>query len=147
MLDFWNDNQSLLIYLAIPITSALVGWLTNVVAIKMTFYPLNFIGIKPIGWQGIIPSKAAKMSSISVDLWTSKLINVKELFAKINPDKVAKEMRPEFDRIAKEIMDEIMEEQAPEVWSRVPESVKKITYTRISKDMPEIVTEMMTDIK
>ena len=86
MLDFWNDNQSLLIYLAIPITSALVGWLTNVVAIKMTFYPLNFIGIKPIGWQGIIPSKAAKMSSISVDLWTSKLINVKELFAKINPD-------------------------------------------------------------
>ena len=120
MLDFWNDNQSLLIYLAIPITSALVGWLTNVVAIKMTFYPLNFIGIKPIGWQGIIPSKAAKMSSISVDLWTSKLINVKELFAKINPDKVAKEMRPEFDRIAKEIMDEIMEEQAPEVWSRVP---------------------------
>ena len=67
--------------------------------------------------------------------------------AKIDPDKVAKEMRPEFDRIAKEIMDEIMEEQAPEVWARVPESVKKITYTRISKDMPEIVTEMMTDIK
>ena len=100
-----------------------MGWLTNVVAIKMTFYPPNFIGIKPIGWQGIIPSKAAKMSSISVDLWTSKLIN-ERTFAKINPDKVAKEMRPEFDRIKKEIMDEIMEEQAPEVWSRVRESVK-----------------------
>ena len=147
MLAFWQEYQSLLIYLAIPITSALVGWLTNVVAIKMTFYPINFIGIKPIGWQGIIPSKAAKMSSISVDLWTSKLINVKELFAKINPKKVAKEMLPEFDRISKEIMDEIMHEQAPEIWSRVPESVKKLAYSRISKDLPEIVTEMMTDIK
>ena len=147
MLAFWQEYQSLLIYLAIPITSALVGWLTNVVAIKMTFYPIHFIGIKPIGWQGIIPSKAAKMSSISVDLWTSKLINVKELFAKINPKKVAKEMDPEFDRISKEIMDEIMHEQAPEIWSRVPESVKKLAYSRISKDLPEIVTEMMTDIK
>ena len=147
MLAFWQEYQSLLIYLAIPISSALVGWLTNVVAIKMTFYPINFIGIKPIGWQGIIPSKAAKMSSISVDLWTSKLINVKELFAKINPKKVAKEMHPEFDRISKEIMDEIMHEQAPEIWSRVPESVKKLAYSRISKDLPEIVTEMMTDIK
>ena len=147
MLAFWQEYQSLLIYLAIPITSALVGWLTNVVAIKMTFYPIHFIGIKPIGWQGIIPSKAAKMSSISVDLWTSKLINVKELFAKINPKKVAKEMHPEFDRISKEIMDEIMHEQAPEIWSRVPESVKKLAYSRISKDLPEIVTEMMTDIK
>ena len=147
MLAFWQEYQSLLIYLAIPISSALVGWLTNVVAIKMTFYPIHFIGIKPIGWQGIIPSKAAKMSSISVDLWTSKLINVKELFAKINPKKVAKEMHPEFDRISKEIMDEIMHEQAPEIWSRVPESVKKLAYSRISKDLPEIVTEMMTDIK
>ena len=147
MLAFWQEYQSLLVYLAIPITSALVGWLTNVVAIKMTFYPIHFIGIKPIGWQGIIPSKAAKMSSISVDLWTSKLINVKELFAKINPKKVAKEMHPEFDRISKEIMDEIMHEQAPEIWSRVPESVKKLAYSRISKDLPEIVTEMMTDIK
>ena len=147
MLASWQEYQSLLIYLAIPITSALVGWLTNVVAIKMTFYPIHFIGIKPFGWQGIIPSKAAKMSSISVDLWTSKLINVKELFAKINPKKVAKEMHPEFDRISKEIMDEIMHEQAPEIWSRVPESVKKLAYSRISKDLPEIVTEMMTDIK
>ena len=147
MLSSWQEYQSLLIYLAIPITSALVGWLTNVVAIKMTFYPIHFIGIKPFGWQGIIPSKAAKMSSISVDLWTSKLINVKELFAKINPKKVAKEMLPEFDRISKEIMDEIMHEQAPEIWSRVPESVKKLAYSRISKDLPEIVTEMMTDIK
>ena len=147
MLASLQEYQSLLIYLAIPITSALVGWLTNVVAIKMTFYPIHFIGIKPFGWQGIIPSKAAKMSSISVDLWTSKLINVKELFAKINPKKVAKEMLPEFDRISKEIMDEIMHEQAPEIWSRVPESVKKLAYSRISKDLPEIVTEMMTDIK
>ena len=147
MLASWQEYQSLLIYLAIPITSALVGWLTNVVAIKMTFYPIHFIGIKPFGWQGIIPSKAAKMSSISVDLWTSKLINVKELFAKINPKKVAKEMLPEFDRISKEIMDEIMHEQAPEIWSRVPESIKKLAYSRISKDLPEIVTEMMTDIK
>ena len=147
MLAFWQEYQSVLVYLAIPITSALVGWLTNVVAIKMTFYPIHFIGIKPIGWQGIIPSKAAKMSSISVDLWTSKLINVKELFAKINPKKVAREMHPEFDRISKEIMDEIMHEQAPEIWSRVPESVKKLAYSRISKDLPEIVTEMMTDIK
>ena len=147
MLASWQEYQSLLIYLAIPISSALVGWLTNVVAIKMTFYPIHFMGIKPFGWQGIIPSKAAKMSSISVDLWTSKLINVKELFAKINPKKVAKEMLPEFDRISKEIMDEIMHEQAPEIWSRVPESVKKLAYSRISKDLPEIVTEMMTDIK
>ena len=148
MNEVWEHISPYLIYLAIPLTSALVGWFTNVIAIKMTFYPLEFIGIKPyLGWQGIIPNKAVKMSTISVDLWTSKLISVKELFSKIDPNKVATEMRPEFNRISKEIMDEIMDEQAPEVWSKVPSKIKKIIYSRISRDMPEIVSEMMSDIK
>ena len=148
MIDFLLEYKEVFLYLSIPITSAFVGWATNVLAIKMTFYPIEFKGIKPfLGWQGIIPSKAVKMSTTSVDLWTSKLVSVKELFEQIDPKAVAKEMRPEFDRISKEIMDEIMAIQAPEVWDKIPNSLKKIIYMRISKDMPEIVTEIMTDVK
>ena len=148
MIDFFTEYKLIFLYISITFTSAFVGWITNVIAIKMTFYPLEFIGIPPfLGWQGIIPSKAIKMSSISVDLWTSKLVNVKELFEQIDPKQVAREMRPEFDRISKEIMDEIMEEQAPDAWNKIPAPVKKVIYARISRDMPEIVTEIMTDIK
>ena len=148
MLDFLNEYKELFLYLSIPLTGALVGWATNVLAIKMTFYPIEFKGIPPfLGWQGIIPSKAVKMSTTSVDLWTSKLVSVKELFEQIDPKAVAKEMRPEFDRISKEIMDEIMAIQAPEAWDKIPSTLKKIIYMRISKDMPQIVTEIMTDVK
>ena len=148
MIDFLIEYKDLFLYLSIPLTSAFVGWGTNVLAIKMTFYPLEFKGIPPfLGWQGIIPSKAVKMSTTSVDLWTSKLVSVKELFEQIDPKAVAKEMRPEFDRISKEIMDEIMAIQAPDAWDKIPASLKKIIYMRISKDMPQIVTEIMTDVK
>tara|TARA_Y100001968_G_scaffold332874_2_gene392795 strand:+ start:244 stop:1464 length:1221 start_codon:yes stop_codon:yes gene_type:complete len=148
MIDFLLSYKELLIYLSIPITSAVVGWGTNVLAIKMTFYPLDFKGIPPyLGWQGIIPSKAVKMSTKSVDLWTSKLVSVKELFEQLDPKAVAKEMKPEFNRISKEIMDEVMAIQAPEAWDKIPISLKRIIYARISKDMPNIVTEIMTDVK
>lgn len=147
-MSFFEEYGELLMYLSIPITSAIIGWGTNVLALKMTFYPVEFIGIKPyIGWQGIIPSKAKKMANLSVDLWTTRLVDVKELFAQIDPAQVAEEMRPQFDRIAKEIMDEFMAEQMPEVWSRLPESVKKVVYARISRDMPKIVNDIMADVK
>ena len=87
------------------------------------------------------------MSTTSVDLWTSKLVSVKELFEQIDPKAVAKEMRPEFDRISKEIMDEVMAIQAPEAWDKIPQPLKKIIYLRISKDMPQIVTDIMSDVK
>mgnify|MGYP005671159565 CR=1 FL=1 len=147
-MSFWADYGELIKFASIPVISAVIGWGTNVLALKMTFFPLEFIGIKPIfGWQGIIPSKAEKMSKLSVDLWTSRLVDVKELFAQIDPKQVAEEMRPQFDRISKEIMDEFMEQQMPEVWNRLPESVKKVAYARISRDMPAVVNDIMTDVK
>ncbi len=144
----WQWIQENIAFLTIPVVSAIVGWGTNVLALKMTFYPLEFIGIKPfLGWQGIIPSKAAKMSKISVDLWTTKLIDVREMFSRIKPEAVAEEMRPEFDRIAREMMDEVMEDQMPLVWEKVPETVKTVVYARMSKDLPQIVAEVMQDVK
>ena len=63
----------------------------------MTFYPIKFFGILQIpgtnvgvpGWQGIIPSKAEKMARISVRLMTTKLIDMKAEFKKINPQTFA----------------------------------------------------------
>ena len=50
-------------YASIPVIAGLVGWITNWVAIKLSFYPLEFVGVRPVfGWQGIIPSKARKMA-------------------------------------------------------------------------------------
>lgn len=147
-MTFWQEYQELILYISIPVTSAIVGWGTNVLALKMTFYPVEFFGIKPyLGWQGIIPSKAKKMAQISVDLWTTKLVDAKELFAQIKPEIVAEHMRPQFDRMAKEIMDDFMAQQMPDAWSRIPASAKKIAYARISRDMPKVVTEIMSEVK
>jgi len=147
-MSFFQEYAKEIMYISIPITSAIVGWGTNVLALKMTFFPVEFVGIKPfLGWQGIIPSKAKKMASMSVDLWTTKLINVQELFAQIDPDQVAEEMGPQFEQLSKEIMDDFMGVQMPDVWKKLPDGAKKLAYARIRKDMPKVVTDIMTDVK
>ena len=35
--------------LSIPVVAGIIGWGTNILALKMTFYPYNFIGIR---WKG-----------------------------------------------------------------------------------------------
>ena len=66
-------NQQWWAFLVIPLMSGVVGFITNVVAVQMTFYPIKMwpldlwapkgspVGI--LGWQGIIPAKADKMVS------------------------------------------------------------------------------------
>src|SRR5210317_199106 len=137
----------LLPYLSIPIVSALVGWITNVVAIRMTFYPIKYVGIRPFGWQGIIPSKAKKMAETAVELWTTRLLDIGVQFSKIKPKQVAEEMAPSIDQLSKQIIDEVMEAKLPAIWEKTPGSIKQNVYEKISENLPHIVEEMIREIK
>ena len=76
-----------------PFIAAIIGYGTKIVAIKMMFEPIEFFGIKPfLGWQGIIPKKAAIMSAIACDTLTSRLIKPEEIFARLDPERVAQEL-------------------------------------------------------
>ena len=54
-------------YLTIPAVSAVVGFGTNWLAVKMMMYPVEFKGMGPLGWQGVIPANAKKMAHVVVD--------------------------------------------------------------------------------
>jgi uncharacterized membrane protein YheB (UPF0754 family) len=155
--DFINRWEwSLLI---IPGSAAVIGWGTNVLALKMTFYPVNFIGIgvkglKPIGWagipaigwQGIIPSKAGIMAGKAVDMITSKLIDVEEQFAKINPKVVAKEMEAVMLPLCRRIIDETMTQELP-LWKMLSDKRKEAIYERAAKEIPLVTEEIIQEIK
>jgi len=59
-------QQNWWLYASMPFVAAIIGYGTKIVAINMMFRPLEFFGIKPyLGWQGIVPRKAAVMAGIA----------------------------------------------------------------------------------
>ena len=86
-------------YVTIPIVAALVGYITNFVGVKMLFYPAKWTGIpikrwtlQPfglVGWQGVVPCKRYVMSARMVDVTISRLLDVKEVFARLQPHAVS----------------------------------------------------------
>ena len=89
-------HQHLWLYLSIPFISGFIGYVTKVIAIQMMFAPMEFKGVRlfgvPIGWQGIVPRKAEKMATVAVELMTTKLIRPEEIFARLDPKRIAKEI-------------------------------------------------------
>ena len=86
----WLFNVEVWKHVSIPFVAGLVGWATNWVAIKLTFQPIEFVGIRPfLGWQGIIPSKAGKMAAIFAESTMFRLGTLGEIFRHMDPDKMA----------------------------------------------------------
>ena len=138
--EFWQ-------YLSIPVIAALIGWTTNWLAIKMTFYPLEFIGKPPLlGWQGIIPSKARKMAAISVDATISKIGTVREIFQQIDPKVLATHIVHSVEPRIEEYVDEMMLKEYPTFWENLPASARKMVYDRVRKSTPQLVDNLVEDV-
>ncbi|MFB6347736.1 MAG: DUF445 domain-containing protein [bacterium] len=128
------------LYLAIPITTGLIGWITNIVALKMTFRPLEFWGYPPyLGWQGILPRKAKKIARQFSDLLTDNLISISGLFERIDPEEAANRMEPAFDELIEPTLRNSLSDNAPPLWTVLPVWCKKRIHRYFRNRLPEIV--------
>ncbi|GEA06658.1 hypothetical protein KUL42_14190 [Alteromonas sp. KUL42] len=142
----WNVET--LSLLSIPLISAIVGWLTNYLAVKMMFYPIEFIGIKPIfGWQGLIPAKRRQMAEIEVELVLGKLLSVEELAQRLDPDELTKAIERRLSQVIRKVVNDVMAESAPQLWAALPVQGKNLVYQRIENDIPNVVHKMVDDFQ
>ena len=140
-------SEPLWVYISIPIAAALVGWFTKIVAVKMIFYPVEFKGIPPyLGWQGQIPSHAAKMASIAIDSITTTVLKPEELFARIDPDELTSELEGPLHDAAEEIVDGIMIEYQPRLWASLPAGAKRAVIANVEHRAPAATRNMLTHL-
>ncbi len=145
--------------LLIPVFAGLIGLFTNWVAIKMMFYPLEFIGWRLpfslgfgkykfplIGWQGVIPSKAAKMGSVAVDTGLAKLGTMHEFYQTFEPDHMAAHIVATSREDLHRAVDEILEAQYPQMWHSAPAPVRRLVHARVESEMPRLVRELLDGI-
>ena len=138
--DFWK-------YFSLPFIAGAVGWATNWMAVQMTFYPLEFIGIRPFfGWQGIIPSKVEKMAAIVVDKTLQKLGSLDEFFREMEPEKIAAHLTKRVQARIEEYVDEVMTERNAVLWENLPLAVRKRVYARARRAIPAVMDNVVDDI-
>ncbi|MEL0027835.1 MAG: DUF445 family protein [Perlucidibaca sp.] len=136
------------LYLSIPFISGIIGYVTKVVAIQMMFLPLEFVGIRPfLGWQGIVPRKAEKMATIAVNLMTSRLIKPSEIFARLDPKRIAREIEMPMTAAIEDIVREVAQHYQPGLWEGMPDFARARIIARVKADAPGIVASVMAEVQ
>ena len=122
-------------------------------ALKMLFYPIHFWGIKiqgfpggGIGWQGIVPRKAGKISGIIVDQTLSKLGSLDEFFQAMHPEEVADFISQTMNQNLDLLIDEIMNERSATLWANLPFAVKRRIYAYGHEQLPAIMKNLVLDL-
>lgn len=135
-------------YATIPIIAGIIGYVTNWVAVRMTFRPLEFIGIPPyLGWQGIIPMKARKMASISVESVLSKIGTLREIAEQMDPERIAGHIVATVDPLVPQMVDDYARQSGhADLWDTMPEALREVVYTRVRRKLPSKVRALTSDV-
>ncbi|SFW59799.1 Protein of unknown function [Amycolatopsis australiensis] len=143
-MDFGTHWQ---VYVTMPFIAALIGYVTKRVAIEMMFRPLEFVGIKPfLGWQGVLPANAERMAATATEMLTTNLVDPKEIFARLDPAQVAKEIEQPLLRVVEDVTREVMETYQPRLWEVLPNGAQQLLLKRVQAEAPKAITKIMREI-
>lgn len=124
---------------------AIIGWLTNVLAIKMLFRPIRpiVIPVLNITLQGLIPKRRHDISKSIGEVVEKELISINEIFDRM----VTEENKLEVIAIIKEKLLKVIDYKIPAI---IPYSIKSriIEYfeEQISKDAMSILDSSIDGI-
>ncbi|MFD8494646.1 DUF445 domain-containing protein [Amycolatopsis sp. NPDC059657] len=135
------------VYLTMPFIAALIGYLTKRVAIEMMFKPLEFVGVKPfLGWQGVIPANARRMSTTAVDLLTKNLVDPQEIFSRLDPQRMVEELEEPLLKAVEDVTREVMEQHQPRLWELLPARAQQMLVNQVRAQAPKVVERLMREI-
>ena len=135
------------IYLSMPFVAAFVGYTTKLVALQMLYRPIEFVGIGPFGWQGVVPRRAGKTASLTIQMLTDKLLKPEELLDKIDAKQAVEDLREPLTRSIDEMSRELVDQVRPGLWDSLPDVGRTAVKTRMHAAAPRVVDNLLTEMK
>src|SRR5947208_10257387 len=156
--------------LTIPLFSGAIGYATNWTGIWMLFNPVEFRGVRlpglaplarllprkiqqipgvmngGVGWQGIIPSRAAKMGSIAVDKGIAKVGTARDFYDQLDRRALAQHVLASSREDIHDLVERVMVREQPQVWSDLPPQVRARIHRRVQEQLPEVIPAVVDEI-
>ncbi|MFF5990857.1 DUF445 domain-containing protein [Prauserella flavalba] len=137
------------LYAAIPLVAALIGYVTKRVAIEMMFRPLEWTGIRGtfLGWQGVVPRHGGRMAAIATDLLTANLLDIRDVFDRIDSGRIAREIEQPLLRAVDDIARDVLAEYHPRMWDRLPPMAQELIVKQLQASSPRLVGQLMDEVR
>ncbi|ANB92426.1 membrane protein [Moraxella ovis] len=149
------EHPEFIAMLTIPPVTAFVTWAHVWMALEMLFRPIKFwgipingipFGLKGLGWQGIVPAKAGKISGVIVDQTLSKLGKLDEFFQAMEPEEMADFITSTVDKNLEQLIDEIMLERHQGIWNNMPYAIRRRIYAHAHKELSTVMKSLVLDL-
>ncbi len=123
----------------IPVIGAFIGWITNVIAIRLLFRPYKPVNILGFKIQGLLPKRQKEIAAAVGEVVESELVSIDSIKRVIEENKVDRRILRKVFYLIKERVDD----KLPVI---LPSSLKKMIRDYIMTQAKREIREILPDI-
>ena len=101
--------QWAVLLLVFPLVCAAIGYVTNVVAVKMIFRPYRRVSLAGLSIQGVLPKHQAHFAAMLAGIIVREFVTTRELVHELHTPEGVAAVEAEATRLAKEVVNELRE--------------------------------------
>lgn len=123
---------------------ALIGWITNFIAIKMLFRPYKEVNLIFFKIQGLLPKRRNEIGNSIAEVVNNELVSIKDIISKISSEDIEENIGAVVDRILESRLKEEIIKNFPMAAFFLSESMLDKIRNIIKQSILENKDEMMT---
>ncbi len=127
--------------ISIPLISALIGYFTNVVAIKLLFWPQQPINLGLFKLHGLLPKRQANIAASIGELVETQLLSMDELIDKIDTPELNNKITIKLSKILKDRINSLIPSIIPaKVTQVIGDNLDKI----LRQEAPQLIRQVIS---
>jgi uncharacterized membrane protein YheB (UPF0754 family) len=133
----------LAVFAVLSLVGAAIGFSTKWTSVQLIFKPARYVGIGPIGWQGVVQRRSPAFA-LGVAGTLREVLPLDEVLARVDPDEIAVLMADALAPRLDELVPQVLEAIAPGAWDGAPEHVRQMLDAVLRQELVQAIAEVVT---
>ncbi len=129
-----------------PLCCGFIGWLTNRLAVKMIFSPLEPKRLMGLRFQGVLPKHHEHFSRQMAEVVTGDFMTTGEMVERLDLDAILEAVKPDLDQVLDQVLDDLRarvpEDRAALLSDEAVYAARQKVYQQIRQALPRAVAQV-----
>lgn len=137
-------TEVLAVFAILSVIGAVIGYTTKWVSVQLIFKPARYIGIGPLGWQGVVQRRSPKFAAGVADM-LDDIAPVDEIVGRVDPAELADAMAESLEPVLAELTPQVLESIKPGLWDEAAPEAREMIATMLASEARSALIEMVEE--
>ena len=130
------------VFVILMTVGAIIGYTTKWVSVQLIFKPSSFVGVGPLGWQGVVQRRSPKFAAGVADM-LGDIAPVSEIISRVDSNELAAVSADALAPVLTELAPTVLDELRAGLWDESTPEVRQMLVAMIAVEAQGAIAEMI----